>query len=335
MRRPAFTRIPILAVTVLALVLAPISAATAAPAAVHDHGRSSSALHYRLVDLGTLGGESSYATAVNDRGWVVGMAQTATGTYHGFVWRRGAMTDLGLFTPTDINNWGQVVGTRTDSDRVHLWSRGHMRALGRRFTFPVAINDRGQVVGHQTVADRPPVPARWSKGTIRTLPLDDVSGINDRGLISGGRTLGTEGFHAGVWRRGRVTDLGAAAFNRSNSYGINNRGWVIGWVFSAQQDERGALWRHGTRTDLGTLGGDHTHAVAINDRGVILVTSQLASRLEHPALWRHGRLIDLSPAGVHDDVSDLNDRGEIVGSIRPVFGISHAVIYRPVPAVEH
>ena len=69
MRRPAFTRIPILAGTVLALVLPPIAAATAAPAAVHPHGRSSSALHYRLVDLGTLGGESSYATAVNDRGW--------------------------------------------------------------------------------------------------------------------------------------------------------------------------------------------------------------------------------------------------------------------------
>ena len=33
---------------------------------------------------------------MNDRGDVVGRSQVADGTYHGFVWHRGTMTDLGI-----------------------------------------------------------------------------------------------------------------------------------------------------------------------------------------------------------------------------------------------
>ncbi|WP_433354753.1 hypothetical protein ACQPYV_30405 [Micromonospora saelicesensis] len=53
---------------------------------------------YRLVELGTLGGDSSFALAMNNRSDVVGCAQAAEGTYYGFIWRHGRMTDLGAFT---------------------------------------------------------------------------------------------------------------------------------------------------------------------------------------------------------------------------------------------
>jgi uncharacterized membrane protein len=121
------------------------------------------------------------------------------------------------------------------------------------------------------------------------------------------------------------------AFDRSNTYRINESGWVIGWTFAAEQFERGTRWRHGTRTDLGTLGGNLTQAVAINDRGVILVRSQVEDGNSHPALWRRGVLTDLSTQRVdaEGEVADFNNRGEIAGSIRPVFGITHAVIYQP------
>src|SRR5689334_24215496 len=62
--------------------------------------------HYRLIDLGTFGGPNSAETQefpyINDRGTVVGFADTATPdnsdegfTYHAFRWRKGVLTDLG------------------------------------------------------------------------------------------------------------------------------------------------------------------------------------------------------------------------------------------------
>ena len=51
----------------------------------------------QMTDLGTLGGESSYATAINDGGVVVGFSQIAhSRNSHAFIWRKGSgMKDLG------------------------------------------------------------------------------------------------------------------------------------------------------------------------------------------------------------------------------------------------
>jgi probable HAF family extracellular repeat protein len=70
-----------------------------------------------MVDLGTLGGSHSYATAVNGSGQVVGHSATANGTrMHAFVWTQaGGMIDLGTPVLTSsyawrINESGQMVG---------------------------------------------------------------------------------------------------------------------------------------------------------------------------------------------------------------------------------
>jgi probable HAF family extracellular repeat protein len=50
---------------------------------------------YTLTDLGTLGGSGSYASAINDKGQVVGYSDT-TGDLatHAFLYSKGTMTDL-------------------------------------------------------------------------------------------------------------------------------------------------------------------------------------------------------------------------------------------------
>ncbi|MEV6598666.1 hypothetical protein AB0M36_17670 [Actinoplanes sp. NPDC051346] len=301
------------------------AALTAAPTAAPATPGASAPAEYRMVDLGTLGGESSYATAMNDGGDVVGRAQGADGTYRGFLWRHGRMIDLGDFDPIDVNNRGEVVGIRDDGSGGYVWHRGVLRPLGGPPAFPVAINDRGQVVGRTDTGS-----ILWTNGRARPLPLTDVSDINERGQISGGVAV-PGGFHAAVWRRARVIDLGAGPFDRSNTHALNDRGWVIGWHFSADQFERGILWRDGRALDVGTLGGSFTQLRAINNRGEILASSQATDRSARPALWRRGVLHDLSLAGVSTDgeVVDLDARGRIVASIRPAWGISRAVVYHP------
>jgi probable HAF family extracellular repeat protein len=329
MRRVRIVKIPVwvMVLTMSAFVFAASSSVAEADSATGG---------YRLIDLGTLGGESSYATAMNNRGDVVGSSAVADGSYHGFLWRRGKMLDLGLFRPVNINNKGQVVGTLDNQNTAYLWFKGtltNLGTLGGLSSYPTAINDRGQVVGMSDTADSfIGVPFLWSKGHMRRLPLDSVSDINNRGQVAGGQRHGDVGFHAGVWHRGRTTDLGvgAGAFDRSNTYGINDKGWVIGWTLTTDHVERGALWRKTTVTDVGTLGGGHTQLKAVNDHGQILAESQIPDGNIHPALWRRSGWTDLTTVGLgaEDSVVDLNNRGEIAATIRPVFGISHAVIYR-------
>src|SRR5205085_12662074 len=52
-----------------------------------------------LHDLGTLGGQSSFATGIDQEGRVIGESTTAEGESrsHGFLWENGAMRDLDPF----------------------------------------------------------------------------------------------------------------------------------------------------------------------------------------------------------------------------------------------
>jgi probable HAF family extracellular repeat protein len=68
-----------------------------------------------IVNLGSLGGNHSSASDVNDLGQVVGSASTPSGDYHAFLYQNGTMTDLGTLGGTTsyasgINNSGQIVG---------------------------------------------------------------------------------------------------------------------------------------------------------------------------------------------------------------------------------
>jgi probable HAF family extracellular repeat protein len=93
--------------------------------------------------LGSLGGELSAATGINDAGSVVGMSYTATDTQHAFFWTQaGGMQDLtpdltsiGGGTAEAVNSSNQVVGyyfpNGSRSTEGFIWTQaGGLQTVG-------------------------------------------------------------------------------------------------------------------------------------------------------------------------------------------------------------
>lgn len=121
-----------------------------------------------MRNLGTLGGTTSTARAINAQGQIVGDASTTQFRYnHAFLYSRGTLHDLGVMkdgeasVALDINDHGQVVGIVSGStgstswDRGFLYQNGSMRSLtsllassdGWSIAAGSGINERGQIAG--------------------------------------------------------------------------------------------------------------------------------------------------------------------------------------------
>jgi probable HAF family extracellular repeat protein len=175
-----------------------------------------------MTELEPLQGDtSSAATAINDRGQVVGISgicDVAVGRFsaaHAVLWEDGEVIDIGNLggvawnTPMAINNHGEVVGFSNYSAedegafnaRAFYWSEETgIQDLG---TLPgdaisqaLSINDRGQVVGQSCTADFSTCRAfLWEDGVMLDLNAligfgyDDhlyfANDINERGMITG------------------------------------------------------------------------------------------------------------------------------------------------------
>lgn len=223
--------------------------------------------HGTMTALPTLGGTNGVAGGINNRGQVVGLAETShrdptcppplTLGLGAVLWQNGHARELPPF-PGDttagangINDKGQAVGSSGtcrrfatgDSQHALLWQHGKpidLGNLGNPFgNIAFAINNRGQIVGQVGVP---------------------------------GKTY----HHAFLWQHGTMTDLGTLPGHPvSLAEAINNAGQVVG----VSQDLNGNnfaawLWQHGVMTNLNTLippGSSMflVEATGINNRGQI------------------------------------------------------------------
>lgn len=318
------TRILVLVLAVGALV---VPAATAASAVQVSAAPT-------LTSLGTLGGDVSYTVAVNDRGQVVGVSETADGEFHAFFWDDGVMIDLApeylASAATDINNKGQVVFQRAPAGgpvESVLWTPTTMISLGvvdARF-----VNEKGQVAG--TVLTIDPVtgepstnPFLWEQG-VRTdmAPIPGwgtdsrVIDLNDKGVVLG-TGLGPESFELGfIWSGGAVTPIETPTpFGGNGVVDINNKGQVLGADFVT-----GAfVWESGVTTYLGSVPGHlPPEPAAINEAGWVVGTTRTETSDEMAFLWRDGVFTLVGPEGTASRAVDINDKGQVIGTYwRPV-----------------
>ena len=321
---------------------------------------------YTLIDLGTLGGDASYAYDVNNSDQVVGYAQDAAGAERGFVFAdangngiadAGEMKDLGVL-PGDtgsrafgINDFGQVVGASTAAgpaaepiDRAVRFSDSGPADLGLgEGSSAFAINKSGSVVGGATFAGRYLAFVRTAAGQVTPFAdnpaytFSEARGVNDTGQIvgyaSGG--VGDVGFLREPDGTTAVVGFPQPALVYSYAWDLNAAGQVAGeGVDSAGRYSAFRRDPEGTVTAIGTLDTyASSEAAGINAAGEVVgrAVSESASR-QRAILFSGGVLYDLNDLIPSDsgwrltDARAINDRGSIVGFGTTPSGQTHAFL---------
>ena len=234
-----------------------------------------------VKDLGTLGGASSVANAVNNLGQVVGGASN------------GVADDQSMLDG-DFFSFG--IGPANTQSHAFLWKRGAMLdlgTLGGSDSMAIFNNDRGQVVGI-SYSDHIPVPAP---------PLGGFPAISTF-----------------LWQQGKMINIGGFGGHFTIPLGLNQRGEIVGTsLLEGDQVTRSFIWRNGTMKDMGSLGGDNVYVHSVNDEGIATGYSDIPAGTPvfgHPVLWKHDRIVDLgAPApGFNCAAGDLvNAREQVVG----------------------
>jgi probable HAF family extracellular repeat protein len=206
-----------------------------------------------MTALPTLGGNNGVATGVNNRGEIVGWAETST-------------HDSTCNAPQVLQFEPVVYGPEP----------GHLRPLATLAGDPdgaaTAINDLGHVVGISGICANAIGGATaahavlWEHGTPQNIgnlggvAWNTPTAINNRDEIVGfsdlaGDSAASPNFHAFLWTKSAgIKDLGTLPGDSTSiAWSINGRGQVVGQSVNANGASRAFLWEKGVMTDLNTL----------------------------------------------------------------------------------
>ena len=184
------------------------------------------------------------------------------------------------------------------------------------------------------VGASPPEYEAIDLGSIGSGPyyMSVATGINARGQIVGqsAESIAAE-VHLILWEKDALmVDLGFAPDGgHINTAAINNRGQLVGTIVEGQVLGREYHPQHGLRAFV-WRGGEFIYLedapdrpAAINDRGQVVGQRTDEAGRSVPVLWTNGVVVEIETPGESAYVSDVNNRGQVVGSY--VIGVrSHA-----------
>jgi uncharacterized membrane protein len=290
--------------TVAAVVLISVAAGTT-PALARER-------LLRPIDLGTLGGPSSFAIGINPAGTIiVGESDDGHDQIRPVAWIRGHIIDLGTLNASgeadglDVNDSDVTVGAYGQTDdpaatqHAFTWHDGALTILprlpGGGGTYARRINERGEIAGDAFTADGHDHPVLW-----------DTQGIHDLGL--------------------------PPPYTDGYLLALNDQGDVGGAMFAADGSEAAFTWHHGRFQILPTLGGPTAQVSVLNDHGVAAGIADVDANgtseatLLGPTGTAHG--LGFFPGGNFSWILGTNGLGDYTGiaSLSPTDPFPHVFV---------
>lgn len=307
------------------------------PADDHKKAEEAEAFSTQLsrIDLGTLGGGSSYAADVNDVGVVVGWSELQSGATHAFRWSRDhGMVDLGTLPGDESSravsllegSGGDALGMsgRDGHWQPVIWSSsGQIRKLSIPLSpsfaavVPTGFNARGEVVGSEVGAGQRGWV--WSEAAGKydlsaNLPSGSLEGsaaaVTGSGLVlltsrAATCTHNPSCWRAYTWARGagyRALDVPEKNGEASVvGLGMSDGGSVVGWTSTEQSSVAPYRWVPGRgftsldHYDGSTAGYGYATAVASTGIAVGADLDPGSRNIVASAWLANGAIARLSP----------------------------------------
>jgi len=325
-----------------------INAASAAKSPGASTGPQRQHHHYKLVDMGTLGGPNSglqenfldfaggaAVQVLSNQGTAIGNADTSMPdplcyfddcfSPHAQEWRDGRVADLGTIPggQTSGTYWisgnGLIAGASENGQTDPLWGFPETHAVLWRNG---AITDLGTLGGGYE---------SWGlsvndNGDVVGFSQNLIPDPNAPMCIPGITCTQTRAF---LWHNGAMHDLGTLGGSDAVASLVNHRREVAGVSYTGTDPSTncGVLFNSVLTThpffwdknkgmvDIGTLGGTCAQPNAINNRGLVVGDSNLAGDATvHGFIWDHGVLTDVGTlGGSYSAAVWINDAGDVIG----------------------
>ena len=289
-----------------------------------------------MVDIGSLGGEFSLGSYINDNDQVAGRA-TLPGDNVEVSWFWSASTGLVQIptlggdesNPNAINDNGVVVGyvyTATDDERATCGtlSTGRSSSIARGGD---DINNSGQIIATRerveggTVAvlfrEPQPDPDPVYEEVVIVGP-DPVASSRGEFINDAGRATVYAGGGSGLWSWTEAGGLEPVPRSRSLSMtarAMNASGQIAGTANSNTSAPSYAFrWTPGGTTEqLATLSTFGSAAADINDAGIVVGTGLVAQNFGHATMWlADGSIVDIGRPGHQSSAQRVSNAGHVL-----------------------
>lgn len=335
---------------------------------VTDPPPGSRGISFTRIDLGTLGGTSSYAAAINTGGVVVGWSETKAGDTHAFRWTASkGMVDLGTLPGEQSSqavailddfpsSGAQILGV--SGREAVVWSASASISVlpvplipAASFAYPQGFNEHGDVVGFDAGGTLGQHAWVWSARDGKSDLSNAIQPASNEGsasaITSGGVALLTtrassctknaQCWRAYLWNRASGFQPLGVPHNDSQAsvtgLALNDSRTVVGWTDGSAGL---APYRWSPLAGFTVLpnypSAAYAYATGINASGATVGAAlEPTSGSIVATLWpAGGGILKLSPDDPNPSVAlAINRGGTVAGWASVTGGVNHAVIWVP------